>query len=99
MSPEQAAGMWRVVGPASDVYGLGATLYYVLTSRAPVQDPSVEQMLFQVQQGKVPPPRQVRPDVPRALEAVCLKAMAREPEWRYPTAAALAEDIEHWLAD
>src|SRR5262249_12609182 len=99
MSPEQAAGMWSEVGPASDVYGLGATLYYLLTGRAPVQAPSVEKILFQVQQGEFPPPRQVKSDVPRALEAVCLKAMARKPESRYARATVLAADVEHWLAD
>src|SRR5262249_29852889 len=51
------------------------------------------------QQGEVPPPRQVNADVPRALEAICLKAMAHNPEPRYATATALAADIEHWLAD
>src|SRR5262245_7592379 len=99
MSPEQAAGMWSVVGPASDIYSLGATLYYLLTGRPPVQDVSVERMLFQVQQGDFPRPRQLRPDVPRALEAICLRALAHKPEARYATSTALAEDIEHWLAD
>jgi serine/threonine-protein kinase len=99
MSPEQASGLWNVVGPASDIYGLGATLYYLLTGRAPVQAPSVERMLSQVQQGDFPPPRQVRAHVPPALEAVCLKAMAHKPEARYAAATALAADVEHWLAD
>src|SRR5262249_44683716 len=85
MSPEQAAGMWNVVGPPSDVYSLGATLYCLLTGKAPVQDPSLKHMLFQVQQGRFPRPRDVRPDVPRALEAICLKAMAHAPDQRYPT--------------
>jgi serine/threonine-protein kinase len=99
MSPEQAAGMWNVVGPPSDIYSLGATLYYLLTGRPPVRDPDVNVMLFRAQQGEFLPPRQVQADASRALEAVCLKAMARKPEARYATATALAEDVEHWLAD
>src|SRR5262249_34462101 len=73
MSPEQAAGLWPLVGPASDVYNLGASLYYLLTGRPPVQELTHEATLFRVQQGDFPRPRQVRPEVPPALEAVCLK--------------------------
>lgn len=99
MSLEQAAGLWNVVSPASDVYSLGATLDYLLTRRPAVQGSCIEEVLFRARQGKFPPPRQVRPDVPRALEAVCLKSMAREPEHRYTTATTLAQEVEHWLAD
>jgi serine/threonine protein kinase len=99
MSPEQAAGRLEELGPASDVYSLGAMLYSLLTGKAPVEGQDVGQVLRQVQQGKFAPPRQVKQEVPAALEAVCLKAMALRPEDRYPTTRALAADVERWLAD
>ncbi|HKB37369.1 MAG TPA: serine/threonine-protein kinase [Gemmataceae bacterium] len=99
MSPEQAAGKVNEVGPASDVYSLGATLYALLTGQAPFQDRDVGTMLERVRVGDFRPPRAVRHDVPAALEAICLKAMAREPGRRYAGALELAADIEHWLAD
>jgi tRNA A-37 threonylcarbamoyl transferase component Bud32 len=89
MSPEQASGKVDELGPASDVYSLGATLYCLLTGRAPVEGKDVGQVLHQVQQGDFAPPRQVKREVPQALEAVCLKAMALRPEERYPSARAL----------
>jgi tetratricopeptide (TPR) repeat protein/tRNA A-37 threonylcarbamoyl transferase component Bud32 len=99
MSPEQAAGRWEAVGPTSDIYSLGATLYVLLTGEKPFSGPDKEAILQQVQRGEVVPPRRVKPAVPAALEAICLKAMAIKPEERYPTALELAADIEHWLAD
>jgi serine/threonine-protein kinase len=96
MSPEQAAGRHDAVGPASDIYGLGATLYSLLTGRPPFAGDGV---LQKVERGDFPQPRQPRPDSPRALEAICLKAMAREPAARYKTALELAADLERWLAD
>src|SRR5262249_36188971 len=104
MSPEQASGLWQLVGPPSDVYSLGTTLYYLLTGRPPVQDPALEVLLFRVQQGEFTPPRRA----PRGGvgaggrgggEAVGLKGMARKREGRYATARALAADVEQWLAD
>jgi tetratricopeptide (TPR) repeat protein/tRNA A-37 threonylcarbamoyl transferase component Bud32 len=99
MSPEQAAGKVDQLGPPSDIYSLGATLYCLLTGNAPFQGRSVAAMLRKAQKGELPPPRQIKRDVPPALEAVCRKAMALRPEDRYATAHALAADIEQWLAD
>jgi serine/threonine-protein kinase len=98
MSPEQAAGRTDQVGPRSDVYSLGATLYFLLTNRAPFPPGEGEDTLARVMRGEFAPPRQVKRDVPAALEAVCLKAMALKPEDRYPSPRALANDLEHWLA-
>jgi WD40 repeat protein len=99
MSPEQAEGRLDQVGPLSDVYSLGATLYCLLTGRPPLGETDVGEALRRAQRGEFPPPRAVRPGIPQGLEAICLKAMALKPEGRYPSAPALAEDLEHWLAD
>ncbi|MBU6277265.1 MAG: serine/threonine protein kinase [Planctomycetes bacterium] len=98
MAPEQAAGEIARIGPAADVYGLGSTLYQILTGVPPFdgRSPSVMQDVIR---GVFPRPRRVAPGVPPALEAICLKAMAREPADRYPSAKALATDIGRWLAD
>jgi serine/threonine-protein kinase len=93
MSPEQAKGEWGGVGPVTDVFGLGATLYAVLTGEAPFRS------LAEAQAGTCRPPRQLRPDVPPALQAVCLTAMAPCPADRYATVLELARDLERWLGD
>lgn len=101
MSPEQAAGRVEELTVASDIYGLGATLYHLLTGRAPFQretDGSGD-VLAAVQRGEFPPPRAIRADVPRALEAICLRAMSLQPSDRYATALEIAGDIERYLAD
>jgi tetratricopeptide (TPR) repeat protein len=98
MSPEQAAGRVDELGPATDVYSLGATLYALLTSRAPFEGP-VDQVLPHVERGEWLPPRQQNPAIPAALDAVCRKAMALRPEGRYASALDLAADLDHWLAD
>ena len=99
MSPEQAEARWDLVGPASDVFGLGAILYAILTGQAPYQGRRIGEVLEKVRRCEFPPPRQVKPGGPPALEAICLKAMARKPEDRYGSALDLAADVRRWLAD
>jgi serine/threonine-protein kinase len=99
MSPEQAAGQLDEVGPRSDIFGLGATLYALLTGRAPIQQSGFLDALRQAQRGEILPPRKVNRRVPKPLEAIVLKAMAFAPADRYASAQALAGDLERWLAD
>lgn len=97
MSPEQARA--EEVSPAADVYGLGAILYAMLTGIPPGRGRTPLIVLDQVRRGDIAPPRTLKANVPRGLDAICRKAMALRPEDRYPTALALAADIERWLAD
>lgn len=98
-SPEQQTGDWHKVGPASDVFSLGATLYELLTGSPPFTGASAAEVISQVERGIIIAPRVRNRDVPRALEAICLKALAVRPEDRYESAQTLAEDLERWLAD
>jgi eukaryotic-like serine/threonine-protein kinase len=99
MSPEQAAGSLDQMGPASDVYSLGATLYHLLTGRPPFDGDDLPLILRQVQLGEFPRPREIKRSIPPALEAVCLKALALVPADRYASALDLAAEVERWLAD
>lgn len=98
MSPEQARGDLEEIGPRSDVFSLGATLYCILTGKAPFTGDSRSEILRRVKEGAFASPRRVDPSIARNLEAVCLKAMSLQPGNRYSTAGALAEEIERWLA-
>jgi serine/threonine protein kinase len=103
MSPEQAAGHGTEIGPSADIYSLGATLYYLLTGR-PVLPSSDDQTFDASSTAPVLPnglvtPRAINPEIPLDLQAVCLRALAGRPADRYPSALALAADVERWLAD
>jgi serine/threonine-protein kinase len=99
MSPEQARGEVDRLGPATDIYSLGATLFYLLSGQHMVGGGDPGEVLARVGRGEVRRPREVDPDIDRALEAVCLKATALDADRRYPSCRALADDLERWLAD
>lgn len=99
MSPEQAAGRNDEVGRPSDIYGLGATLYALLTGLPPITGRTTKEIVAKAARGEVTPPRAANPAVPPALAAVCLKALAHDPSQRYESARALANDVKRWLAD
>jgi serine/threonine-protein kinase len=99
MAPEQAEGRLDLLGPVSDVYGLGAILYEILTGRPPFRGDDTTAVLRQVVHVAPARPRSVEKGAPPALEAVCLKALAKKPGERYATAKDLAAEVQRWLAD
>jgi serine/threonine protein kinase len=98
MSPEQASGRSKEIGPASDIYSLGAILYEMLTGRPPFRGESSLETLQQVLSDDPVPPRVLQPKVPRDLETVCLKCLEKESRRRYADAEALAEDLRRFQA-
>jgi serine/threonine-protein kinase len=99
MSPEVAVGKLDQVGPASDIFSLGATLYCLLTNRPPLQADSLSELLRKAERCDFPPPNIVNPRTPKALSAICCRAMALDATSRYSTPLELAADIERWLGD
>src|SRR5262249_4472727 len=97
MAPEQAEGRVRDLGPATDAYALGAVLYEMLTGRPPFKAPSVLQTLEQVRTHDPARPSALQPGLPRDLEVICLKCLEKDPARRYPSAAALAGDLQRFL--
>ncbi|HUL52029.1 MAG TPA: serine/threonine-protein kinase [Opitutaceae bacterium] len=99
VAPEQAAGRYAEIGVATDVYGLGALFYHLVTGRAPFNAATPTETLRLVLDTDPPPPRLLNPALPRDLETICLKCLAKEPGRRYATAEEVAADVERFLTE
>jgi eukaryotic-like serine/threonine-protein kinase len=99
LAPEVAAGPRSGIGPAADLFAIGAILYECLTGRPPFLAASLQETLLRIRDTDPVAPRLLDPKLPRDLETICLKCLEKEPSKRYPTAQALAEDLERFLND
>jgi serine/threonine-protein kinase len=97
MAPEQASGSRKGLSRATDVYGLGAILYELLTGSPPFRNGTVMETVVEVLERDPQAPRELRPEIPKELETICLKCLEKNPEDRYPSAAALASELEKHL--
>jgi tRNA A-37 threonylcarbamoyl transferase component Bud32 len=98
MSPEQASGEPDQLTASADIYGLGATLYHLLTGRPPHRRASAAETVRGISSQALAPPRSLVPELCPILDAIVLKALARSPADRYATSAAFAQDLRHWIA-
>jgi len=98
MAPEQARGDDWEIGPLSDVYGLGAILYELLTGQPPFKEAHAFETLVEVIEGEPISPRDIAPKIPKTIEKICLKCLEKRPEKRYASAEALADDLDRFLA-
>jgi serine/threonine protein kinase len=99
MSPEQANGDLESMGPRSDIYSLGASLYMILTGSVPYGGQSSREVVEAAKKGQFQIPIKKNPLIPKALNAICCKAMSLSPDDRYATAQELATEIQLWMAD
>src|SRR5437773_1912656 len=97
MAPEQAVGNNAAVSSTTDVYGLGAVRYHLLTGHPPVAGGTTYETIKLLENTEARPPRLLNPKVDRDLSTICLKCLEKDPKRRYSSALALAEDLEHWL--
>jgi serine/threonine protein kinase len=96
MAPEQADGRLDLIGPSTDVFGLGAVLYEILTGSAPFSGTTVPNIIQQAKRCEVAPPQVLWPEVPPGLASACLKALSKSPSDRYASAAELGQEVQGW---